>query len=457
MSPHSDSNCTPPRTAQSVGSTLATRTNTMNRTTRTTRSPLSRGIRAFVVPIIALLATGAFSGLQAQVSPTPEGDTIPNIAEVTFSDANGNTYAAVADTAIVVVGFQGSLLVVGDADVQPAADTDGNEFDFTLTNNGNGTDTLEVNSVATGNGSTVVENISYRIGATPYADLTALNAALAVLGIAPGDAVVITVVYDAVAGSGGLNDDVTLTASSTRTGGTLNASDVVNVAPPLGGAITVVDPADQQRLPSGGATPTYTMTFDVTSTLSGTDNVDLVVSLDSIANDAGLTIVSIDGTPGTSKTLSFSFNETKNIDVVFTVADNAAGSVSGIRLVATAQTAPNPSDRHLATVTIIRPALTITKAVFTDASTSIPVSGEVLPGQSLWYRITVTNSGTAPAANVEVEDVLDAQLSFVSVTQAGGAGGFWTLSESSGVVTATRASFPTATTQSFVIAVTVVN
>jgi len=455
MSPLSDSHRSTPQAPTVAGSTLATRNSTMNRTTRSTRSPLQRALWTFVVPVLALLATGAFSGLQAQISPTPEGDTIQNIAQATYSDANGNSYSPVADTVNVVVGFQGSLAVVGDADVQPPADTDDNEFNFTLTNNGNGTDTLVVNSVTTGNGSTVVENISYKIGATPYADLTALNAALDLIGVAPGGSVVITIVYDAVAGSGGLNDDVTLTASSQRTGGNTNVSDVVNVAPPLGGAITVVDPADQSQLPSGGSNPTYTMTFDVTSTLSGTDNVDLVVSLDSIANAAGLAIVSIDGTAGSSKTLSFSFNETKNIDVVFTVADNAAGSVSGIRLVATAQTAPNPSDRHMATVTIIKPLLTITKAVFTDAATSVPVSGEVTPGQSLWYRVTVENTGTADAANVSVEDDLDDQLVFVDVTQAAS---FWdSLSESLSVVTATKTTFPAGASASFVIEVTVVN
>ncbi len=417
---------------------------------RTTTNPRKRALWTLVVPILALMFSGGFQSLQAQVTPTPEGTVIPNVAEVTYTDANGNSYTPVSASVSVTVGFQGSLAVVGDADVAPAADTDDNEFDFTITNSGNGDENIEVTSVTTGAGSTVVENISYKIGATAYADLTALNAALALIDIAPGDDVVITIVYDAVAGSGGLDDDVTLVATSLRDAGT--DSDSVNVAPPLGGAITVQKPLDQNRVPNPTGTPVYSMTFPVTSTLSGTDNVDLAVTLDG-TNAAGITIVSIDGTAGSTKTLSFNYNQTSNIVVVFTVADNADGDATDITLTATAQTAPNPSDNETASVTIIKPNLTITKGVFTDAATSVPVgASEVFPGQTLYYRITVTNNGSAPATSVSVEDDLDDQLAFVAVTQTGT---FWTLSESLSVVTATKATFPTSTTASFVIQVTV--
>jgi len=425
---------------------LATRTIEMNlKTPRAVKRAASR----LLMPILAILALGATTGLQAQVSPTPEGTVIVNEATVSFTDANGNSYADQTASVSVTVGFQGSLDVLGQADVTPAAGSTGNTLDFTLTNNGNGSDTLTVNSVTTGNGSTVIDNISYRIGATDYADLTALNAALAALEVTPGNDVVVTVVYDAVAGSGGLNDDITLSASSLRTGGDAD-SDAVNVAPPLDGAVSVTDAADQQRLPDPAGAQSYSITFPVSSTLSGTDDIDLVASLDA-TNAAGIAIISIDGTAGASTTVSFVAGGTRNITIVYSVADNAAGSVSDLTLTATATS--GATDAQTAQIEIIRPDLDITKQVFTDAGATAPVSGDVLPGQTLYYRITVENTGSAPATSVSVTDDLDTQLEYVAVTQSGA---FWdSLTEASGTVTATTASIAVGASGSFIIEVTV--
>ncbi len=431
-----------------------TRKYAMNRMTRRTAT---RATWTLVVPILALLAMGTTSGIQAQltspsqaqVTPTPEGTVIINEATVRFTDANGNSYADETASVSVTVGFQGMLDVIGQADVAPAANSNGNTLDFTLTNNGNGSDTLSVTAVTTANGTSVVDNRTYRISATDYADLAALNAALATLEVTPGNSVVVTVVYDVVAGSGGLDDDITLSAGSLRTGGDAD-TDAVNVAPPLGGAISITDPADQQRLPDPSGAQSYSITFPVTSTLSGTDNLDLVAALDG-TNAAGVSITSVDGTAGSSTTLTFTAGETRNITVVYSVADNAEGAVSDLTLTATATSGPTASET--AQIEIVRPDLTITKAVFTDAATSVAVSGDVFPGQTLYYRISVTNNGSAAASGVTVTDDLDEQLVFVGVTNVSS---FWdSLTESGGLITATEASIPVGTTGSFVIEVTV--
>jgi hypothetical protein len=51
-----------------------------------------------------LLAPFAMAGTAHAQTPTPEGTVIRNIASVSFTDANNNSYAPVADTVDVTVG-----------------------------------------------------------------------------------------------------------------------------------------------------------------------------------------------------------------------------------------------------------------------------------------------------------------------------------------------------------------
>src|SRR3954470_6702936 len=72
---------------------------------------------------------------------TPEGTVIRSIATVTFTDANGNAYAAVADTVDLPVGFVAGVdVIAGAATVAPASPSINDTLFFQVANPGNGTD-----------------------------------------------------------------------------------------------------------------------------------------------------------------------------------------------------------------------------------------------------------------------------------------------------------------------------
>jgi uncharacterized repeat protein (TIGR01451 family) len=73
-------------------------------------------------------------------------------------------------------------------------------------------------------------------------------------------------------------------------------------------------------------------------------------------------------------------------------------------------------------------------------------STNTTPGGTIDYTIKVWNTGTNPALNVTVRDVLPAGVTFVSATDGGGPGGPFTCSEADGIVTCIGATINGATT-----------
>lgn len=363
-------------------------------------------------------------------SPTPENTVVTNTATASWTDANGNTYTSVNASVSVTVGFVAGVNVTSPASATPASPSSGNELAFTLANSGNGTDQFSVSTTA-GAGATVT---GYKLGATSYATLADLNAALAATNVASGSSVTVTVVYTVASGQAGQTIPVTLTATSVRDSGTSNAS-TTNLAPPTTSALSVTpDGATVERLPSNGTQ--YTAQFTVTNNGNATDNLSLAAST---PDGAVLTIVSVNGNAGSSATLSLGTGASQTVDVVYTIASGAtAGATAGLNLTATSGNDAGVSDAGSVTVTVIRAAVTMTKEAFMDdQSTPIGASDRVLPGQYVQYRITVTNAGGAAASSVSVSDALPAQVTYVSA--AGDAAG-WTIGESGGTVTATLAS-----------------
>jgi uncharacterized repeat protein (TIGR01451 family) len=75
--------------------------------------------------------------------------------------------------------------------------------------------------------------------------------------------------------------------------------------------------------------------------------------------------------------------------------------------------------------------LTILKEAFTDAGLTTPVAGNVLPGQSIWYKITVSNAaGTAGAQTIDIDDDLPTQVTYVGSGDDGNPN--WTISGTGG-------------------------
>lgn len=374
----------------------------------------------------ALMAPFAITGrAAAQTSPTPEGTVITNTATASWTDANSNTYTAVTASASVTVGFLAGPDVTSPATVTPASPSTGNELGFTVTNTGNGVDSVTA-AFTVGTGVTVT---GYKVGSTTYATLAELNAALAATPITAGSSVTVTVVYTVAPGRGGLTTPVTMTATSRRTPASSDAS-TTNVIPPVAAGVAVTPKGTTvQRLPSNGTQ--YSQTFTVQNNGNASDTYTLAASA---STGAVLSIVSTNGTAGTGGSITLASGASTTVTVVYTVGNVAAGSAEDLRLSATSTNSATTTDQGYFTIQVVRAALSMSKTAYRDnQTTAITASDRVLPGEYIQYKISVTNTGGAAAQTVAVSDPLPSEVTYVSAS--GDAAG-WTLSESSGTVSA---------------------
>lgn len=389
-------------------------------------------LKAMALAGLALLPFAA-SPARAQ---TAEGTTITNTATASWTDANSNTYTPVTANVSVTVGFAAGVDVTGTASVTPAAGSTGNEITFAVQNTGNGTDSVSV-SHTVGTGVTVT---SYKIGATTYATLTALNEALAATAVAQGGSVSVVVVYSVAAGTGGQTIPVAVTATSRRDN-TKSDTYTTNVQPPVTGGVNVSPDGDtESKLPNSTTVTSYTKTFTVQNNGSSSDNLALSATTD---NGAVMTIVSVNGVSGSTATLSaVAAGASQDVDVVYSIASGAAaGATPKLTLTATSGNDNTKTDTGDLTVTVIRAAITMTKQAW-NSGRSAQISGTVKPGDVIWYKITVTNGGGAAASSVSVSDPLPAQVTLDGTTpyeDDGSSSPSWSLSQAtaSGVTTVT--------------------
>lgn len=376
--------------------------------------------------LAALLAGGIAATARAQ-GPTPEGTVITNTSSVSFTDANGNTYTPATASASVTVGFTAGITFAGAASVSPASPSTGDTVAFTYTNIGNGNDSLRVTESISIAG--IMTVTGYRVNGTAYGTLAALNTALAGILVAQNGTLVVKVAYNVAAAKGGLTTNYTLTGFSRRTGtATQAAVTAVNPAQTAGVAVTPDNGQNLTVLPSNGTN--YTFTFAVLNSGNGTDNFNLVASHPKSA----ITIVSVNGTAGSSATITgAAAGSSTNVNVVYTIGNVAAGTKDTLVLTATSVVDNTVHDPGSADLTVIRAALAITKVAYMDDQVTPIGASLVVPGQYIQYKVTVTNSGAAPASTVEITDPLSTSLTYVSAV--GDAGG-WTITTPSGVVTA---------------------
>lgn len=372
-----------------------------------------------VLGVVVLLATLTAVPANAQ-SPTPEGTLIRSIATVTFTDANTNAYATVADTVNLTVAFVAGVDVIAQAaTVGPLSPSTNDTLFFTIANPGNGTDSVTV-SQSIGAGS-IITLAGFRVGATTYPALPQLNNALAGTAIAQGANIVVKVIYNVASGTGGLSQTYTLIATSRRTPAVTD-NGLTTVTPSLTSAVTVTPDGLQNltRLPSNGTN--YTANFTVTNNSTGPDAFDLLAS----HPRTPITIVSVNGVLNDStRLLSLAAGASQVIAVVYSIGNVAAGTPDTLVLKARSVASPATSDNGFADLTVIRPLIVVDKTAYRDNQTTLIGAGQVVPGEFIQYKITVTNSGSAAASTVQVSDALAAQLNFVS-TAADAAG--WTLS-----------------------------
>jgi uncharacterized repeat protein (TIGR01451 family) len=381
---------------------------------------------ARLLSLALMLAAFASRGAFAQ---TPEGTVITNTATVSYTDANAGTYSSVNASVNITVGFLAGVDITGSATAGPASPSTANALSFPIQNIGNGTDQFQIAtpqiSVAG-----VITITSYNIGATNYATLGLLNTALASTNVTMGNSVTVIVNYDVAAGKGGIATVLTLTAASNRTPATTD-SFATTITPAQTYAVAVTPDGGQSitKLPSNGTN--YSFTFTVTNNGNGLDNFNLVASHPGSA----VTIVSVNGVAGSSTTISsIAAGAAPTIAVVYSVGNVAAGTADTVKLTATSVGDNTKTDAGFADLTVIRPALSMTKAAYRDNQTTLLVGGDlVLPGEYIQYKVTVTNNGSAPASSVQITDAMPAQVTYQSSTQDAPT---WTLNFSSGTLTA---------------------
>ena len=384
-----------------------------------------------VLLVFGVLAV-AMATAQTALAQTPEGTVITNTATVNFTDANNNAYAPVSASVSVTVGFRAALDVTGAVSVTPASPSTGNVLSFPIQNIGNGRDSVSVAENISVAG--VISVTGYQInGAGAYATIADLNSALALLGLAQGASLTVNVIYDVLNGQGGATTNYTLTGTSIRDAGTSDAAvTAINPVATYGVAVTPDGGQLLQHLPTNAA-PAYQFTFAVQNTGNGTQLFNLSASS---PGSAVITIVSVNGTAGTTSTIpSLAAGASQNVIVEYTIASVAAGSTDTLYLTASPAGDPGTTDDGFADMTVIRPALAIVKEAWLG-DRSAQIVGNVLPGDFIEYRVAVTNTGTAPASSVVVTDDLQvANLTFVSTDDPGGA---WTsIAFASPTVTAT--------------------
>jgi uncharacterized repeat protein (TIGR01451 family) len=375
--------------------------------------------------LAAALLVPLSAGRAAAQTLTPEGTVITNTATASYTDANGNTYTNVTASASVTVGFLAGVDAQSPATVTPASPSTGNQLGFTVVNTGNGTDSVNVAfSVPSG-----ISVTGYKIGATTYTTLTALDSALSNTPVAQGGNVVVTVIYTVAPGKGGTTNPITMTATSLRTPAT-NDPTTTNINPPVSAAVTVTpDNGTASRLPSNGTQ--YSETFVVTNNGNAADTYTLAGS----TTGATLTIISVNGTAGTGSSVSLAAGASANVTVVYTVANNAsAGTTAPLGLLATSSNNAAISDPGSYTITVVKAQLTMAKTAYKDDQTTTinNTTDRVLPGQYIQYKVAVTNAGTAAAQTISVSDPLPSEVTYQSAS--GDAAG-WTISNVAGTVT----------------------
>ena len=367
-------------------------------------------VRALMAGLLLMAAAAA-----PAVAQTPEGTEITNTATVSYTDANGNTYADVSASVTVTVGFQAGVSVAGGEADTPAPGTSG-DMTFTITNVGNGTDTLQV--AVTNSNSSVMDVTGYQVGGTTYGTLAELNTALAPMGVAAGTDLVITVLYDVSAGTGGQTASFALTAASHRDAGIGDASagSTGTVSPSETLGVTVTPDAQVvEQLPSNGTV--YEQTFTITNNGTGPETFDLAATGGAMVTIGGILV---GGSAATE--IEIAAGASEDVVVEYEVAAGAAGTTEDVELSATAQSDGAVTDAGSITVERVSAALTITKRAL-DGERSAQVTA-ILPGQYIEYEITVTNGGTSPAEDVVVTDELDSD--FVTYVSSENTGGAWT-------------------------------
>lgn len=413
----------------------------------------------WVLHLMGLAALATFAGwampASAQSFPSPwqdgqpvgadylstrAGTLITNTATASFTDANSNAYDIVSDAVTLEVDLVPNIRVsrIGD-DNQGVTSGQVYSYFFQITNltNDNASPLLSLTLDPT-----FVEAQAFcfrvydvdgteRVGAGAcFADYADFIAAVNGTELDIHEYMVVSITVEVLDGTGGgstqiVADVPTVTVGGDSYGNTGDGSDQVTLI--SGDVSLAAEFTEVDRLPSNGTE--YSARFTVTNFQSEDADFDLVSAFFG-SNDAGIGVVRLAlcsdlGTAITS--VAILAGESADVCVVYTVAMVDAGSQTTITLTATDQVRGYVTGEAATRVTVIRPALSISKQAYRDdAGTFSPVEiadmGLVVPGEFFWYEIRVENVGSAEAVTVALEDDLDlTNLNFINLTDDGAA------------------------------------
>ncbi len=171
----------------------------------------------------------------------------------------------------------------------------------------------------------------------------------------------------------------------------------IQIGPYYNGSIT---PASQSltSLPTNGGNLTATFTLSNTGAVS--DSYDLLTSKNP---GTALTVLSITGTsitqganPDSARRAALANAGTVTVTVTYRIGNVAGGTIDTLKLTGRSVGNPVKTSTGVLIVTVVRPALTIGKAV--------SPGGTPLPGANLTFTSTVTNTGSASASSVAIVD-----------------------------------------------------
>lgn len=398
---------------------------------------------AMAVALAVVPAMNAWAQLPENGAPTRAGTKIVNTATATFTDANGNDYAPVTGTLELEVAFQAGVEIEVTNKPTPKSPGTNNWIEYTITNVGNDVDYFQL-SITSGNGVSVTGySLVHPDNATAndwYTDLAAFNAMLAEaaqqrdyvgnngrganIGTPdPNTSLVVYVRYDLDADYDKDGDGLKVEVGSGTDPDTKDAvedGDAKLDPDYVYDVVVTAQDATQSRLPTNdpqNVNQQYKAVFTVENKGSGSA-FDWSVS---VTPGTNITIVDVSATGltggPTSGALSLASGQSVNVTVTYTVAGNAAaGTTEDITLQIVSSDDANVSDDSKTQVKVIRPSLSIKKEAFQNKNEDPIAPGGVIPGATIWYKITVENSSdnSAEAANVEVKDVLPSALEYVS-------------------------------------------
>jgi|GEM_PF-920871 len=222
--------------------------------------------------------------------------------------------------------------------------------------------------------------------------------------------------------SGSVGNNVAATGGS-PTSPTCDPTGACTTTHPLANPAIVVakssDPASGQTV-TQGQTITYTLTATVTQAAL-TSPLVLTDTLSANQTYIGVGAVNEGFTPGGSGSVrtftlpSGTVPGTYHVEYTVSVNDDATGSV-GNNVVPSGGSSTPPTCPTCTTTHPLAANVSVAKALIGESGS---VANVAEPGETLTYRITLSNSGGVAATNVGVTDPLDPNVTFVSADNGG--------------------------------------